>query len=1000
MSITPKIAFKTALLVALFFLPVAVSGLSQGEFDGTRTGPGYPQECPAEPEGGPETRDGQETFNIPLEELRSDRVCFNASNGMYLDYSSDTLRVKENKDYVNISVGYSYYMDEYPSNNGWYATITYLQIDSESTGHLLPSYSKGVVKVELILSPTSNSSVGEVGVFRATSPIDANDIVFVCPKYDGKYPENVDISKSYGIQTPSKKGEFYRWDITELVAAWSNGTPNHGICLLPLDVPERDDPAPVGSEPRAVSVNLNNKIVDEENGIVSGTLLVTHNVNEAPVATIATIEPADPVPGQTVYLNGTVTDPDGDDIKKYKWWTPDGLLDEGPAADRITAVFSEGAYAIYFSALDDDPGYSRWSTPDKHVLIVEVSANQAPLVTSAQCLVNGVPSSTVAEDEMVEFMIAERWERTGLQGTISIMGTAIVVNQEVMTDNGDGTYSYFWSTSGMKPGTYSVDFTLADPVSGLVDPDGFLIGLDLTLTIMDTTPPFLEQLKVISGMENDVVQPGDMVTIQAVEASGESGLDAHITIEGTTQTIEDVLMDRGFGIYEYRWDTLGYKVGKYSVNVVLEDDFGNRDENGIDDKDPDLEISIMDTVPPEVMSVLYFSRDDEGIILVQVTNQEEGLDGTVYVDGPESLELDLVDDGEGHYTASLDLAGMEPGQYGVEVVVWDSNGNFDQDGLLKEPDTEFLLVEPNDPPVIENWYPMNGAVMEPVSFQVEATFSEEVFFSDSLEWALRVWKGDGNTIQGTVTLTNDGTTLRFHPDAPWSLGDYTVSVSDKLKDTGDMEVTGELVWRFTVRGSVEPVGLLESEPETDPQIEPGDSIEFNVSFSNAERTEWWVNGILKGEGDNFTLETSQSGIFGVAAVGVSGDQKVVKEWKVTVAPAPDTSDGDDTEGTDVEDDSGSNTLAGGVLGAMGAVMIVIALLLYLRPGKEGKPQQGTQAAGGRDAAKVTTPQAPSKGPAPVVRKEAPRDGRSPPPGNSAAGRPGQAKTNSVVKKVQ
>jgi len=1009
----------------------------------------------------PDIRDDHESFSFPIESDPEYRVSYEADTvelGFKFSGTSTLYMTQSQKNHTNISVGYAY-RDIGTNYKGWYRSLAFQQIFTTDIYGMLPKTSKGIVKVEIALSPLNDSDIGEVGVFR----VEDEWSYYRTDTKGWKYPPDMDVdwSRCYDTQTPSKAGEVYRWNITELVDDWNSGVPNHGICLASVDSPDMNDPPPAGSEPWSVSTNLIGGPVDQggggqNEGHPPGSIIVTYNVNEAPVATIITIEPANPVPGQTVFLNGTVTDPDDDGIQKCKWWTVDGLLDEGPDADSITAVFSEGAYVIFFSALDDDPVYSSWSDPDKYVLVVETSSTQAPKVNSVECLVNGEPSTIISEDEMAELIIGDILERTGFQGAVSIMGTAIVVNQKPMTDNGDGTYSYFWSTSGMKPGTYAVDFTLSDPISGLVDLDGFIIGPDITLTVQDTTSPYLDSIQVTSGLENGVVQPGELVTIQAIEAFGESGLDAEITIEGPTKTVDDTMADRGFGTYDYHWDTQGFPEGEYDVNIVLEDDFGNRDENGIDDADPDLLITVADTIPPEVMSVLYFTREDEGTILVQVADQEDDLEGMAYVEGPEDLEIELVDEGDGQYTAELDLAGMEPGQYGVEVVIWDHNGNTDQDGLISEPDVEFLLVEPNDPPTIVDRYPNDGAVMEPGTFPVEVTFSEVVTFSDSLEWALRVWNGMGDVIEGKVILTGAGDVIRFSPDVDWTTGQYTVVISDRLVDSGGLGAGGYNVWTFNVQGTGAPVTVEGFEPQVDPTTEAGTSLVLNVSISNAERIEWWVNGKLEGEGSNFTLETPQSGTYAVAAVGMSDGQIASREWRVTVSPAQDTSDGDDNEVTEVEDDSGNNTLAGGVLGAMGAVLIVIALLLFLRPGKGGKPQQGKQAAVGRDAAKVTTPQAAVgrdaakvttpqaavgrgaakvttpqaavgrgaakvttpqgavgrgaakvttpqgavKGPAPAVRKDAPRDGRSPPPGNSAAGRPGQAIGTTVVKKVQ
>ena len=992
-------------LPAVHLLPNA-PGTDTGSFELTP---------PEDDASGPTIRDGQESYSFPLPVVpdgwgtTGTRVCYDADRvevGSYV-MSGEMLTIPT-LDHFNLTVGYAYReLVGQQTYTGWYRSLSFQSFDSAAIGNNLPSYSKGVAKVELVLSPTADSNIGEVGVFRVSGPWKSQQV-----DTGYMYPPDtsVDWSHTYDVQTPSKGGEYYRWNITALVDEWISGTyKNYGICLASTDAPSLNAPAPGGSEPRSFSANLKGNYTGQAGGPPSGTVCVYHYVNDAPVATIDSIEPSDPMPGQTVFLNGSVTDPDGDGITKYKWWTEDGLLAEGPDADRVTTKFSKGAFTIYFSALDSDPGYSRWSNPDSKVIIVELPVTQAPTVISTECLVNGISSSTIAEKETAEFIIGDRWDRSGFQGTITIMGTSIIINHEPMIDNGDGTYSYFWSTTGVTTGEYSVDFTLIDPITGLEDPDGLIPGPDMTLTIMDTTPPSLKEVKVTTGLEDGVVQPGETVSILAIEESGESGLNAHISIDGPMQLSASDMADRGSGLYEFNWDTSGWPEGDYGVDVTLEDDFSNEDTNGVDDMDPDLIITIRDTRPPEVLSVMFLTKDDMGNILVQVANQEEGLEGTVYMDGPEYLEFTLYGEGDGLYNTEIELSELYPGQYGVEIVVWDKNGNTDIDGLDQSPDLEFVIVAPNDPPVIENRYPSEGAVLEPGIFPVEVTFSEEITYPDSLDWAVQVWNGIGEPVSGKVTLTGDGRVLRFTPNMPWISGDYTVVISSRLTDSGGLAVESNQVWKFTVQGTGTPIALDGSSPVGDPETEPGETLVLNVSIPDAERIEWWVNGKLEGEGSNFTFVASDPGFYGIAAVGVSGGDAVVMGWQVTVSPPPDTSDEDDTEVTDGEDDSGSNTLAGGVLGAMGAVLIVIALLLFLRPGKGGTPQQGKQAAVGRDAAKVTTPQAAGgreaarvttpqtvmKGPAPVVRKEAPR--RDVPHGPQVKK---QASGTTAVRKVQ
>jgi len=806
----------------------------------------------------------------------------------------------------------------------------------------------GLLEIEsakVVLSPSSSQpDLLPVAMHAITTECDEPDmgtgVRYLPDPYNGpkylRYDEQVLAQAS-----PTQQGQRYIWDITSLAEKWFTGKfPNYGVMLRT-----------VGSisPGEIIETQLNNQLSGQGADAPTPCIELTFKENIPPVASIEAVDPIQPVEGIPFTLTSSASDPDGHGISSYVWEFDYGSIGNEASID---VTLPEGVYRFSLTVWDGHPTKSVNSTTVyKTITVISAAESEAPRILDLKASSEGVTGDSFSSGPPIDLVLEELHHTAGYDGRVTIIGEdpkdPIVINQAPLTDRGDGYYTYSWDTAAAPTGKYQIDTTLVNPITGLGDYDGTRPGPDLEIDIEDDIAPSVDSV-VLMGIQEGLAQPGDELTILIQEKGGEEGCTGGVKISGPGGNQNLELKEVGSGLYRLVWDTTGLAQGDYTVDVWLSDVSGNMDEDGVDGSDPDVSFSIRDTEAPTVISV-GVEMDDSGWVTVWVLegSGEEGLDGAVYLTGPEGSELEqyLTDSGEGLYSAEFDPTDMEEIYYDVTVTLEDSNGNMDMDGLDKHPDTMFYTIPvKGNPPLVTSHTPAQMEIINDLSAPVTVTFSEPVNTEEDLEDVIIVVDSSGEQVKGTVVMTADRDEISFSPKNLWAHGEsYVVVVMPVLANDESAPMVQFVSWRFAVEGLIPPE-VTEEDPENDPLITAGTPIEFTAEFDNVETIVWKVDGeqVQSGKGTAYNYTPTDPGIHVVEATGRSAGGETSLAWFINVEKAPEDPTGDDSGGSHGSSDEGSSSFGtiNAVLGVILALLIVVfVILLIMAKGKKG--QDGT-----------------------------------------------------------
>ena len=196
----------------------------------------------------------------------------------------------------------------------------------------------------------------------------------------------------------------------------------------------------------------------------------------------------------------------------------------------------------------------------------------------------------------------------GLFGTVTIMtmpGREIMAGCENLTEMDEGGYRYTWSTVGLGCGEYEIRITFRDRCGNervLEDPN----LPDLVIELVDTTPPVVGKVWASeSEGGGNQYNVGNTVTIYVEEMFLERTLEGLVEIsfpDGTGSLSGELTESNSPGIYVYEWNTTSLSAGDHWVEIVLADQWGNRDADGLSTS-PDLVITLLDVTSPEIRFV-------------------------------------------------------------------------------------------------------------------------------------------------------------------------------------------------------------------------------------------------------------------------------------------------------------------------------------------------------------------------------------------------------------
>ena len=641
----------------------------------------------------------------------------------------------------------------------------------------------------------------------------------------------------------------------------------------------------------------------------------------------------------------------------------------------ITYCVEDGIVTNTINGSEVQMIHIRVSVPRKSQATFQIKQKDItpPRIDTVYSKVDDNISGVYEKGSVVEIIVQERNQETGLTGTLAIRdenGTPILISAP-LTGAGGGRYIYGWDTAALPPGVnYSVKARLEDMV-GNADEGDHLGDFHHNITLIDTVPPQVMRVTHVISDGASVCAIGCNVRIIVEEANSETGLSgiAEINLSSGRVNYSGIfsLVDEGEGVYSCIWDTTGLLAGRYGIETKLWDDSGNI-VNGLGSY-PDLYIQLIDDIPPEVHSVTSFVVTGDGMdddreyplgelihFEVKEINVEENLTGEVIIMLQETETaidtVPLAHDPErpGHYTASWNSHGHDEGTYYVDVTLMDDSGNVDPDGAPGTPDHFFTLVDLISPTVIAS-APADGEENVPIFISIRVGFSEPLIDSTLLIGA-RLRDEYSNEIPFQMEWSSLNSTAIFSPDHILSYHrSYELILTTRVRDRAGNPLEHDVEIRFTTQEFVSTEKINTSHTVFPPQervnLYEYEKQNFSMELLDPKTRElnlyysWYLNDLELTSGPNSTeyclnatkLQIENSYELKVSVIGEKVSLSYI--WTVKIIdPEPAGSKGDPTDGVS----SGGKVmkwafLAGFLVILIGLVMIPLYMFLRRRSQK-------------------------------------------------------------------
>jgi hypothetical protein len=214
-------------------------------------------------------------------------------------------------------------------------------------------------------------------------------------------------------------------------------------------------------------------------------------------------------------------------------------------------------------------------TPDITIILEDTTAPVISLVRSLVWNGNQIDTDNNYEaGSMVTIVVEEQWIEPFLSGTLRITSLKAGYDSGELDLTWDGInkyYFYDWVTLGLIPSDdYAIESTLSD-VWGNQDSDGLIAAPDLTIILMDTTPPkqaenlnaVLDKAdikKVYLSWEVEQDNVNSLIFRSTEKIDNISGLEPIAEVTGGNNSYIDILPD---------------EAGEYYYAILLKDEFGN-----------------------------------------------------------------------------------------------------------------------------------------------------------------------------------------------------------------------------------------------------------------------------------------------------------------------------------------------------------------------------------------------------------------------------------------
>ncbi|MCS0337957.1 tandem-95 repeat protein [Vibrio diabolicus] len=501
-------------------------------------------------------------------------------------------------------------------------------------------------------------------------------------------------------------------------------------------------------------VNLDVVVVDEDGATASTTANIdVLPINDAPVSgdLAYSVDEDNSITLSQEQLLAQATDVEGDAL------TASNLVVDG---DATVTVNDDGSFTI---------------TPDANFngdidITFDINDGTDTIVATADLTVNPVndlpqpedQAFTIGEDGVLTFTDQDLLDgATDIDGDdLSVEGVTYTGADGVLTDNGDGTYSF--APNENFNGDVNFTFDVSDGT------DTVTANIDVSVTPENDSP--------VAGSTSYTVHEDNSITISDEQLlANSSDIEGDVDISSVTYSGNDgVFQDNGDGTYTFSPNE-NFN-GEVSLDVVVVDEEGATDSTTAG-------ITVLEVNDPPIAGATSYSVNEDEVITIsseQLLANASDVEGEVAIDSVSYSGSDGIFTDNGDGTFSFAPNQNFNGKVNLDVVV------VDEDGATASTTANIDVLPINDAPV-------SGDLAYSVDEDNSITLSQEQLLAQATDVEGDALTASNLVVDGDATVTaNDDGSFTITPDANFN-GDIDITFdindgTDTIVATADLKV--------------------------------------------------------------------------------------------------------------------------------------------------------------------------------------------------------------------
>ncbi len=423
--------------------------------------------------------------------------------------------------------------------------------------------------------------------------------------------------------------------------------------------------------------------------------------------------------------------------------------------------------------VNDDGSFT--ITPDANFngdidITFDINDGSDTIVATADLTVNPVndlpqpedQAFTIGEDGVLIFTDQDLLDgATDIDGDdLSVEGVSYTGADGVLTDNGDGTYSF--APNENFNGDVNFTFDVSDGT------DTVTANIDVTVT-PENDPPVAGSTSYTVHEDNSITISDEQLLANSSDVEGDVAVDS-VSYSGT----DGVFQDNGDGTYTFSPNE-NFN-GEVSLDVVVVDEDGATDSTTAG-------ITVLEVNDPPIAGATSYSVNEDEVITIsseQLLANASDVEGEVAIDSVSYSGSDGIFTDNGDGTFSFAPNANFDGDVSLDVVV------VDEDGATAATNANIDVLPINDAPV-------SGNLAYSVDEDNSITLSQEQLLAQATDVEGDALTASNLVVDGDATVTaNDDGSFTITPDANFN-GDIDITFdindgSDTIVATADLTV--------------------------------------------------------------------------------------------------------------------------------------------------------------------------------------------------------------------